>query len=81
MTSDGIKAPCPDEYEKERIRLTPASGFELVGIDFFAGAGQRLYAIEHFEMYGDALAAKKSRKNPEEYFVLYKDAQGRYCHR
>ena len=80
MTSDG-KASYSDEYEEERIRLTPASGFELVGIDFFAGTGQRLYAIEHFEMYSDALAAKKSRNNPKEYFVLYRDAHGRCCHR
>ena len=68
-----------DDLSREKIRLTPKEGFELVGIDFFAGSGDSLYPIEHFEMYQDALAAKKARKNPEEYFVLYMDAQGECC--
>jgi hypothetical protein len=59
-------------FEKEKIKLTPQTGFNLVGIDYFADSGNQLYIVEYFDMYQDALNAKKNRKNPEEYFVLYK---------
>jgi len=39
---------------------------------------KKLYLIEHFDMYQDALNAKKDRKKPEEYFVLYKGAGGEF---
>lgn len=55
----------------EKIQFTPESGFNLVGIDPFGTRGNQLYLIEHFERYQDALNAKKSRKNPEEYLILY----------
>ena len=58
-------------FEKEKKKLTPKTGFNLVGIDYFEDTGNQLYLIEHFEMYQDALNAKKNRKNQEEYFVLY----------
>jgi len=61
-----------DKFESEKIKLTPETGFDLVGIDYFAEPGNQLYLVEHFERYQDALNAKKDRKNPEEYFVLYK---------
>jgi len=61
-----------DRFKKQKIMLTPKTGFNLVGIDYFAEQGNQLYLVEHFEMYQDALNAKKDRKNPEEYFVLYK---------
>jgi len=61
-----------DTFEKEKIKLTPKTGFNLVGIDYFEDTGNQLYLVEHFEMYQDALNAKKERKNQEEYFVLYK---------
>jgi len=67
-----------DVFEKERIRLTPENGFDLVGIDYFADSDNQLYLIEHFEMYQDALNAKKERKNPEEYFILYKGTNEEY---
>ena len=51
-------------------------GFNLVGTDYFVEPGNQLYLVEHFEMYQDALNAKKERKNPSEYFVLYKGAGG-----
>ena len=51
-----------DDYEKEKEKLTPQTGFALVGIDFFAEPGNQLYLVEHFEMYQDALTAKKDRK-------------------
>jgi len=62
-----------DTFEKEKVKLTPKTGFNLVGIDYFEDTGNQLYLVEHFEMYQDALNAKKDRKNQEEYFVLYKD--------
>jgi len=62
-----------DTFEKEKVKLTPKTGFNLVGIDYFESTGNQLYLVEHFEMYQDALNAKKDRKNQEEYFVLYKD--------
>ena len=61
-----------EKFKNEKIRLTPDTGFDLVGIDYFAEPGNQLYLVEHFEMYQEALNAKKDRKNPEEYFVLYK---------
>ena len=61
-----------DVFEKEKIKLTPQTGFNLVGIDYFADSGNQLYIVEYFDMYQDALNAKKNRKNPEEYFILYK---------
>jgi hypothetical protein len=70
-----------DIFEKEKIRLTPENGFDLVGIDYFADSDNQLYFVEHFEMYQDALNAKKKRKNSEEYFVLYKDGSGQYFYR
>lgn len=57
--------------KEERIALTPESGFNLVGIDPFESGGNRLYLIEHFDFYQDALKAKKQRKNPDEYLILY----------
>ena len=61
-----------DIFEDEKIKLTPEIGFDLVGIDYFAEPRNQLYLVEHFEMYQDALNAKKDRKNQDEYFVLYK---------
>ena len=68
-----------DMFEKEREKLTPETGFNLVGIDYFADNGSQLYLIEHFQMYQDALNAKKDRKNQEEYFILYKDQNNEFC--
>jgi len=62
-----------NRFENEKIKLTPKTGFNLVGIDYFEDTGNQLYIIEHFDMYQDALNAKKDRKNQEEYFVLYRD--------
>jgi hypothetical protein len=50
----------------------------LIGTDYFSDSTNQLYLIEHFEMYQDALNAKKDRKNPEEYFVLYKGGNGEF---
>ena len=66
-------------FEKEKMELTPETGFNLVGIDYFADNGSQLYLIEYFQMYQDALNAKKDRKNQEEYFVLYKDQNNEFC--
>ncbi len=65
-----------DNFKDERIKLTPEEGFNLVGIDYFESPGNQLYIIEHFERYQDALNAKKERKNPEEYYILYKGTSG-----
>ena len=67
-----------DIFEKEKIGLTPEVGFDLVGIDYFADSDNQLYLVEHFEMYQDALNAKKERKNSEDYFILYIGAGGEY---
>ncbi len=58
----------------EKTRFTPESGFNLVGIDPFGTRGSQLYLIEHFDRYQDALSAKKSRKNQDEYLILYPGA-------
>ena len=52
-----------NRFEKEKMELTPDTGFNLVGIDYFADSENQLYLIEHFQMYQDALNAKKDRKN------------------
>ncbi len=70
-----------DIFENEKNKLTPEVGFDLVGIDYFADSENQLYLVEHFEMYQDALNAKKERKNPNEYFILYKGAGGEFCWR
>ncbi len=67
-----------DIFEKEKIKLTPETGFDLVGIDYFADSENQLYLVEHFEMYQDALNAKKERKNQDEYFILYKGQGGEF---
>ena len=67
-----------DIFEKEKINLTPEVGFDLVGIDYFADSGNQLYLVGHFEMYQDALNAKKEKKNQDEYFILYKGAGGEF---
>ena len=69
-----------DIFEKEKMKLTPEKGFDLIGIDYFSDSENQLYLIEHFDMYQDALNAKKDRKNQDEYFVLYKDQNnGFFC--
>jgi hypothetical protein len=67
-----------DIFEKEKKLLTPERGFDLIGIDYFSDTENKLYLVEHFEMYQDALNAKKDRKNSEEYFVLYKGANNEF---
>ena len=64
--------------EEEKKRLTPESGFNLVGIDYFESPGSRLYLVEHFDMYQDALNAKKDKKISDNYFILYKGAGDEY---
>lgn len=61
-----------DITEEEKITLTPESGFDLCGIDYFEVIGKRLYFIQHYEKYQEALQAKKNRDRPEEYIILYK---------
>ena len=68
-----------EKFEKEKIKLTPETGFDLVGIDYFAEEGIQLYLVKHYEMYQDALNAKKDRKNQDEYFILYMGAGGEFC--
>ena len=70
-----------DPLEGEKILLTPENGFNLVGKDPFASEGNQLYLVEHFEMYQDALNAKKERKMSEEYLILYKGPGGEYLSR
>ena len=65
-----MKSRIPSEEKKT---LTPETGFNLVGIDPFGSIGSRLYLIEHFDLYQDALEAKKSRKNQDEYLILYNE--------
>jgi len=67
-----------DIFKKEKINLTPEVGFDLVAIDYFADTGNQLYLVEHFEMYQDALKAKKERKNSNDYFILYKGTGGEF---
>ena len=62
----------PEITEQEKLDFTPETGFNLVGIDPFEVPGKMLYFIEHFDLYQKALKAKKGRKNPDEYLILYK---------
>jgi len=70
-----------DIFEKEKMKLTPENGFNLVAVDYFADSDNQLYLVEHFEMYQDALNAKKERKNSDDYFILYKGTGGEYLYR
>ena len=67
-----------NRFEKEKIKLTPKEGFDLVGVDYFADSDNQLYLVKHFEAYQDALNAKKERKNSDDYFILYMGANGEY---
>ena len=68
-------------FQEEMIKLTPDNGFDLVAIDYFSDSEGQLYFVEHFEKYQDALDAKKNRKNPDEYFILYKGSGGEFLSR
>lgn len=70
-----------DIFEKQKNKLTPETGFNLVGIDYFAEKENQMYLIEYFEMYQDALNAKKKRKNQDEYFILYRGPGGEFLSR
>lgn len=67
-----------NQFEKEKKRFTPERGFNLVGIDYFGDSDGQLYLIEHFDLYQDALKAKKNRRNPQEYLILYKGSGGEF---
>lgn len=64
--------------EDEKKRLSPDSGFNLVSIDYFAPKGEQLYLVKHFERYQDALMTKKEKKDPSNYFILYKGTRGEF---
>lgn len=66
------------DLERQKFEFTPDNGFNLVGVDYFSEPNGRLYLIEHFTLYQDALKAKKSKKNIHEYFILYKGSGGEY---
>ena len=70
-----------DPFEKQKRDFTPERGFNLVGIDYFEDPDGQLYLIEGFDMYQDALDAKKNRKNPKEFFILYKGSAGEFLSR
>lgn len=70
-----------EKLDQEKRKLTPEKGFNLVGIDYFDNPDGQLYLIENFEMYQDALNAKKDRKNPEEFLILYKGPGGEFLSR
>ena len=36
-----------NKFEKEKIKMTPETGFNLVGIDYFENPGNQLYIVEH----------------------------------
>ena len=53
---------------------------EIIVHGMIASGGTDIdWLIEHFQMYQDALNAKKDRKNQEEYFILYKDQNNEFC--
>ena len=69
------------KFEEGKKNLTPNKGFNFVGIDYFENPDGQLYLIENYERYQDALNAKKDRKNPEEYMILYKGPGGEFLSR
>ncbi len=70
-----------NDLESERRRLTPETGFALISTDYFAETGAEMYIVDTFDMYQDALYAKKNKKNPDEYYIVYKDSDGKYLYR
>ena len=57
-------------FEKEKKDFTPERGFNLVGIDYFGDPDGQLYLIEHFDLYQDALGAKKKSKKSSRVFYF-----------
>lgn len=70
-----------ESLEKDMAKMAPDSGFDLVAMNYFSSSGESLYLVEHFEKYQDALDSKKSKRNQNEYFVLYKGPGGELFYR
>ncbi len=78
MNRLGENSSTVDRFEQEKIALTPETGFDLIGIDYFTETGGQLYLVKHFEAYQDALDYKKQKRNPDEFFILYKGTGGEF---
>ncbi len=60
-----------NKFKEEKRKLTPETGFNLVGIDYFGDTENQLYLIEHFEMYQDAIKwQKKDRKKSKKELIF-----------
>ena len=51
-----------NKFESQLKEIVPENGFDLIGIDYLSDPNGQIYPIEHFEMYQDALKAKKIEK-------------------
>ncbi len=56
----------------DRSRFTPATGWNLVGIDTFEIPGEQLYLISHHGKKSEAMAAAGARPSSEKTTVLGK---------
>lgn len=59
-----------DIFEEQKNKLTPETGFNLVGIDYFAEKENQVYLIEYFEMYQDALNDQKKEEKSGRIFYF-----------
>jgi hypothetical protein len=55
-----------DKALNEADRMTPASGYDVVGVDRFAMAGEALYLIAHFDTKPGAEACRDEHIAHEE---------------
>ena len=86
MIKKAMKADPNGMYFNEDINTwTPQQKYDIVfsmeTLYYFENPGNQLYIVEHFDMYQDALTAKKDRKIQDEYFILYKDQNNEFCAR
>ena len=52
-----------DAIGKERKTFTPESGFNLIGLDWFAVPGEKMFLIAHYDSLEQAEAAQKKYKD------------------
>lgn len=64
-----------DKLFEAKDKMTPKTGYNLVGIDYSKDIGDELYLISHHDTFEQAVAAKKSRQG--EHTVIYPDRRAK----
>lgn len=62
-----------DAMMKDKKRVTPKAGFNVVGVDDFEMPGEQLYIVSHHDTRPEAEAVVKKfvKQNPDEAVHIY----------